>query len=68
MLVVQKSSTGVKNHTYDKIGFMYLEHLCTQNKFEEAAQKSVKILGEDQKAWEYHFYKFQEHGKVKVRF
>ncbi|XP_067939569.1 vacuolar protein sorting-associated protein 41 homolog [Watersipora subatra] len=65
MAVVQKSQQVLNNHTYDKIGFMYLDHLCELGKFEEAARKSVSILGTNKQAWELYFYKFRDNGAVK---
>ena len=66
MSVVQKSKGGLDRRTYEKISLMYLDHLCDQDLFEEAAKKCVTVIGDNQQTWEHYFFKFKEHGKVKV--
>lgn len=66
MSVVQKSKTTTLTHTYEKIGFLYLDYLCEQGRFVEAANKSVTILGTSKASWEHYFYKFQQQGRIQV--
>jgi len=67
MSVVQKSETGLKTHTYEKIGHMYLDFLCEQDNFVEAAKRCTSILAHNQESWEHYFYKFRDSGKIQVR-
>lgn len=59
-----KSSKTVDQ--YEKIGHMYLDHLCQLDRYEEAASRSVTLLGKNKDMWEFYFEKFQEKGKVQV--
>ena len=46
---------------------MYLDHLCDLDRYEEAASRSVTLLGDNKEIWEYYFYKFNDRGKIQVR-
>lgn len=66
-MVLEKSSE-VKQHSFEAIGHMYLDHLCDVEQFEEAAKRSVGILKADKEAWENLFHKFRNNGQAKVRY
>ena len=67
LAVVKHSRDSKISEQYEKIGHMYLDHLCDLDRYEEAASRSVTLLGDNKEIWEYYFYKFNDRGKIQVR-
>lgn len=65
-MVVKASKDSKTREQCERIGHMYLDYLFNLERYEEAASRSVTLLGKCKETWEFYFYKFQDKGKVKV--
>ena len=64
--MLKEKRSEVKRYKYDAVGHQYLDYLCERGEYERAACQSVELLGKSKDAWENHFFKFRQHGQVKV--
>ncbi|KAJ9598465.1 hypothetical protein L9F63_010861, partial [Diploptera punctata] len=56
--VTQFEGRDLKRHTLLQIGRAYLDHLLFEQKFDQAGQLCLKILGKDKRLWEEEVFKF----------
>ncbi|XP_017884665.1 vacuolar protein sorting-associated protein 41 homolog isoform X2 [Ceratina calcarata] len=56
--VTVNNGKDCKKHTLVNVGRVYLDHLLTCEKYDEAGKLCLKILGKDRKLWEEEVYKF----------
>lgn len=56
--VTQFEGRDLKRHTLLQVGRAYLDHLLFEQKFDEAGQLCLKILGKDKRRWEEDVFKF----------
>ncbi|PSN43945.1 hypothetical protein C0J52_03761 [Blattella germanica] len=56
--VTQFEGRDLKRHTLLQVGRAYLDHLLFEEKFDQAGQLCLKILGKDKRLWEEEVFKF----------
>ncbi|XP_049953703.1 vacuolar protein sorting-associated protein 41 homolog isoform X1 [Schistocerca serialis cubense] len=56
--VIQFEGRDLKKHDLLNVGRAYLDHLLSVQRYQEAAELCVKILGRDKRLWEEEVFKF----------
>ncbi|KAK7789046.1 hypothetical protein R5R35_010545 [Gryllus longicercus] len=64
--VTELEGRNLKKYNLLKVGRAYLDHLLSQNKFEEAGKLCLKILGKDKQLWEEEVFKFARQQQLRA--